>query len=208
MTALILLLIVILSFAAQGYRDNGLAGAFTYVSVFAIVSAGIGSLAYYGLGYWTENTPSSFEAKVISVEDGNNLKVQLLDTDKMVKVRLFDVTAPQICEPHGKESMAILQKEVIGKIVSIVRHDGFLTDTIIGSVFTNGGNHDVNEAMLKKGAGWYSGQDIGDVHDYKKSMSYAKQKKRGIWKIKGFTPPSGDSEKLRPVCESSEIKGI
>lgn len=118
----------------------------------------------------------TFEAKVLSVNDGNAVNVAI--GDEKGRMKLFHISAPlrDADQPFWKESKAFLEKRIGGKTVEVeVRGVGADFFWIIR---LNGKN--INFEMVKTGHAWYQPAH-GKNPEYERAQEEAKRKQRGLW---------------------------
>ncbi|WP_288230819.1 thermonuclease family protein [uncultured Desulfovibrio sp.] len=61
-----------------------------------------------------------WSGEVVSVHDGDTLKVRRTDNGKTVSVRVYGVDCPEIGQPYGKEARDMTARIALGKTVEIV----------------------------------------------------------------------------------------
>ncbi len=91
------------------------------------------------------------EVKVVSVTDGDTVKVLTLD-NQIIKVRLAEIDTPERKQPYGKEAKKALSTLVFGKTVDLrpVTIDRY--GRTVGHLFV--GSLNVNKQMVRTGHAW------------------------------------------------------
>ncbi len=62
---------------------------------------------------------ADFDATVVTVSDGDSLRVRPTGDDRQVVIRLLGVDAPEICQAHGREAREALRAKVLGRVVRV-----------------------------------------------------------------------------------------
>jgi micrococcal nuclease len=119
------------------------------------------------------------EVRVVSVTDGDTVKVLTLD-NQIIKVRLAEIDTPERKQPYGKEAKKALSALVFGKKVDLrpVTIDRY--GRTVGHLFV--GSLNVNKQMVRKGHAWVYKRYMKDktlITD----EDYAKSKKVGLWAL-------------------------
>ncbi len=119
------------------------------------------------------------EVKVVSVTDGDTVKVLTLD-NQIIKVRLAEIDTPERKQPYGKEAKKALSALVFGKTVDLrpVTIDRY--GRTVGHLFV--GSLNVNKQMVRTGHAWVYKRYMKDktlITD----EDYAKSQKVGIWAL-------------------------
>jgi|SRR5690625_2214044 len=116
---------------------------------------------------------------VSSVHDGDSMRARCPGFRGTVRIRLHQIDAPELDQPHGTQSRERLRSMCRKDQTVIVRDygaDGY--GRIIGRVYCDG--VDVNAAMVEAGAAW-----VYDHHATDKQLyilqDQARDMKRGLW---------------------------
>lgn len=125
-----------------------------------------------------------FEGKVISVMDGDTIKV--LVNSRQIKVRLFGIDAPERKQAYGKQSEKTLKSLVWKKQVKVQVKDTDQYGRIVGVVFLNDLN--VNLEMVRRGMAWVY-RDFNRDETYLEAEAIARKSEVGLWREKDPTPP-------------------
>ena len=101
-------------------------------------------------------------------------------------MRLFDVDAPEIGQPHGEQSRNYLARLVAGRTVLIENrgHDQF--GRILGVVTLQDGTV-VNTDLIASGMAWRYRHS--ESRQYKRLEREARSSRRGLWKDRAPEPP-------------------
>ena len=93
------------------------------------------------------------KGEVISVKDGDTLILKD-KRDKLYKVRLADIDAPEIGQPFGRPAKRLLEDLALEKIVRVNYTQVDKYGRLIGEVFLPDGKM-LNEEALKAGLAWH-----------------------------------------------------
>ena len=125
--------------------------------------------------------------EVIQIQDGDTLTVKT-DRDKMHKVRLADIDAPEMGQPFGKPAKRLATDLALGKIVRVNYTTKDKYKRLIGKLFLPDGKL-LNEEMIKSGLAWH--YRVKNPHSsFLEKLEYkAWQKKLGLWIQESPLPP-------------------
>ncbi len=124
---------------------------------------------------------TKYEGTIMSCHDGDTCKVQT--KDRILKVRLFGIDAPELKQKEGLMAKRYLEKLILTKTVDL-ECDGKSYDRITCTVFLNEIN--INEKMAIAGMALDSPKYSKGI--YKLQMLKAKSDKLGIWKTLDRSP--------------------
>lgn len=135
------------------------------------------------LNSYIGDTQSIIQARVVSVVDGDTIKV--LDSRKKEhKIRFFGIDAPENNQPYGKKAKEFLASKIAGKEVQVLVKDKDKYGRIVAIIRLTG--EDINKVMVANGYAWaYS--YYSDI--YVKEQERAKENKLGLWKSKNPIEP-------------------
>ncbi|MCX8000200.1 MAG: thermonuclease family protein [Leptospiraceae bacterium] len=136
-------------------------------------------------------------ATVVKVVDGDTLRIQGKSVpptarrykDGTLGVRLKGIDAPELTQPYGRESKTNLEKLILGKTVIIHISDLDRYGRIVGYVFFNGKN--INLEQVKSGYAWAYIEYLERpyISEFYEAEKNARDKKIGIWKNPNPIPP-------------------
>jgi micrococcal nuclease len=126
----------------------------------------------------------AWEGKVVSVTDGDTIKV--LQNGTQVKIRLAAIDCPEKGQPYGQTARKFTADLVAGKIVRIWPADTDRYGRTVAFVFV--GSTDLNKELLKAGLAWHYKQYSRDPELAKLEFE-ARSKKVGLWKEPGAIAP-------------------
>ena len=118
----------------------------------------------------------AFEGKVVSVSDGDTIKV--IKDGKQVKVRLAAIDCPEKKQPYGQKAKQFTADMVAGKSVKVWETDTDRYGRIVGFVFI--GDKNLNKELLSAGLAWHYKKYSSD-HELAKLENQARVAKRGLW---------------------------
>lgn len=106
------------------------------------------------------SSAQTIEAKVAKVMDGDTIRLEYQGSvpgvkrykDGTVAVRLRGVDARELSQPYGRESKSQLEGQALGKIVRVQVMDIDRYGRIVGYVYVNGLN--VNLEQIRNGYAW------------------------------------------------------
>lgn len=120
----------------------------------------------------------SLWGRVVKITDGDTFTLLLKD-NRLVKLRLHGIDAPEKGQPFGNNARQFLAGLVFGKTIRVDSLSRDRYRRIIGIAFTPEGQN-VNEAMLAAGMAWH-------FVKYDKSPAWAaleinaRRTRRGLW---------------------------
>ena len=129
----------------------------------------------------------TINGEVIRVQDGDTLTVKT-KRDKLYKVRLANIDAPEISQPFGKQARRRVKDLVLKKTIRV---DYIFKDKygrLIGELILPEGKL-LNEEMLKAGLAWHYRVKHPQSTFLEKLEYKAWQKKLGLWVQDKPIPP-------------------
>ena len=129
----------------------------------------------------------TINGEVILVQDGDTLTVKT-KRDKLYKVRLADIDAPEIVQPFGRAARRLVTDSALNKTVRVNYTFKDKYDRLIGEVFLPDGKL-LNEEMLKAGLAWH--YRVKHPHSsFLEKLEYKAWKKNlGLWVQETPIPP-------------------
>lgn len=128
---------------------------------------------------------SEFKGKVIRVLDGDTIEV--LQSNKPVRIRLANIDAPEKAQAFGRWSTHQLKGLVAAQLVTVTYTETDRYERIIGRVFTANGI-EANRYMVQVGAAW-----VYELYNADKALPALQQEaqtqKRGLWADSQPVPP-------------------
>lgn len=125
--------------------------------------------------------------EVVQIQNGDTLTIKT-DRDKLHKVRLADIDAPEMGQPFGRVAQRLARDLAFEKIVRVnyIFKDKY--KRLIGEVFLPDGKL-LNEEMLKSGLAWH--YRVKHPHSsFMEKLEYKAWKKNlGLWIQKTPVPP-------------------
>lgn len=125
-----------------------------------------------------------FTGRVVSVEDGDTLRVQRGQGD--VRIRMFGIDAPEQGQPFGNEARDMLRALVLNKTVTVSMKDVDQYGRLVATLQVDG--QDVGEQLLRAGAVWNYAQFSQDER-FAALEAEARNARRGLWALDNPTPP-------------------
>jgi endonuclease YncB( thermonuclease family) len=117
-----------------------------------------------------------FSGKVVSVTDGDTLKV--LVKDQPITVRLEGIDAPESGQSYGRKAKEALNTLVAGKVVSVRKTGEDQYGRTLGVVLV--GDVDVNAKMIEDGWAWHF-RKYNDEERLSQVEVAARQAGKGLW---------------------------
>lgn len=133
----------------------------------------------------------SFEGKVVTISDGDTVKV--LRPDKTLeKIRLLGIDAPEKKQDFGQKSKNALNDKLAGQTVKVEFKKRDRYGRILGKIWK--GTEDVNLSQVKAGLAWHYKQyakEQGkiDAEAYAAAEVVARKAKAGLWTLAENVPP-------------------
>jgi len=129
------------------------------------------------------SVPSSFEAKVIGIEDGDTIKV--LYRGKPLVIRLAHIDCPEIKkhQPYANKARQFTSRACFGKQVTVLttgKTDRYRR--LIGVVLYNRGLN-LNKALVSAGLAWHFKKYSSDA-SYAQLEQKARAARIGLWSDK------------------------
>lgn len=138
-----------------------------------------GILAAFMVAFFTCSPVFGWPARVVSVTDGDTIKV--LQEGKEIRVRLYGVDTPEKKQPFGQKAKAFTAAMVAGKMVEIetIDRDRYGRPVVI----VNEGDQCLNEELVKNGFAWVYRQYCKRVEcrDWLVTESRAQSARVGLW---------------------------
>lgn len=129
------------------------------------------------------STNADFQGKVVSVSDGDTVNV-LDKNNKLYKVRLAWIDAPEMGQDFGRKSKENLSKMIFNKMVFVQSSERDQYGRDLGVIYLNGVN--VNKSQVQSGMAWAYKYYIdksknAELKDYLILQDLAKKQKKGLW---------------------------
>ena len=144
-------------------------------------------------------TFADFNAKVVKIVDGDTIHAKDYMSNKIYKVRLLGIDAPEKDQSYGKRSTNFLKGIIDKKYISIIskpkNNNPFSLDRykrVIGKIVYE--NKDINYLMLQNGMAWHykkykNSQSKVDQESYSIVESIASKNSVGLWSASKPIPP-------------------
>lgn len=116
--------------------------------------------------------------KVISVTDGDTIKI-LDEKNKVYKIRLIDIDAPEKKQAFGNKSKENLSKYIAGENVRVEYYKLDRYKRILGTVYFK--DKDINKQQIIDGYAWVY-KKYSKNNEYINQERISKNHKRGLWK--------------------------
>ena len=98
------------------------------------------------------STCFAWQGVVTHVSDGDTLWVQPLSRQRVVKVRILGIDAPEICQLWGDQSLRALRSTTMGRSVQVYGSHTDACGRLLAQIFLQG--HDVGAWMVLHGHAW------------------------------------------------------
>ena len=139
---------------------------------------GTSLLILAAVGCSTPEGTANYVGRVVSVSDGDTIRVLVDDT--RMKVRLGEIDAPEQGQPCGNKSKKVLSELVSGKTVRVAQIDKDQYGRVVARVRI--GELDVNAEMLRRGAAWAYRKHTKDRELFRLEKE-ARDARRGLWAL-------------------------
>ena len=131
-------------------------------------------------------------AKVLRVIDGDTIEFLNNQENKIYKLRLFGIDAPESKQSYGKESKEYLENLIQKREVKILVKNKDKYQRLVGIIFLE--DKDINKELVR----------VGLAHSYKdfslkylSSEHYAKTNKLGLWQQENVILPKDFRKKAK-----------
>ena len=132
---------------------------------------------------WSETR--RLEMTVIRVADGDTLEARD-SAGALHRIRLAEIDAPELDQPHGRAARSALDDLVDGQRVTVEQVDQDRYGRIVGRV--RAGDLEVNSTLVERGHAWvYRKYNRRKVLE--KLEIEAKRARKGLWAAKSRVPP-------------------
>lgn len=135
----------------------------------------------------TFSASADVSGRVVRVLDGDT--VEILETgNRVTRVRLAGIDAPEKSQPFGQRSRQALSSMVAQRTVTVTGGDTDRYGRLLGTVWLDA--KDVNAEQIRKGLAWayrYHGKPIKP--DYAALEDEARRLAIGLWSAPGQTEP-------------------
>lgn len=135
----------------------------------------------------TFTASADISGRIVRVLDGDT--VEVLETgNRLTRVRLAGIDAPEKSQPFGQRSRQELSSLVAQRTVTVTGEDTDRYGRLLGTVWL--GETDVNAEQIRKGLAWayrYHGKPA--QADYALLEAEARQHATGLWSVPGQTEP-------------------
>lgn len=125
-----------------------------------------------------------FTGRVVSVEDGDTLRVQRGQGD--VRIRMFGIDAPEQGQPFGNEARDLLRGLLLNRTVTVSTKDVDQYGRLVATLQLD--EQDIGEQLLRAGAVWNYAQFSQDER-FAALEAEARNARRGLWGSDNPTPP-------------------
>lgn len=123
--------------------------------------------------------------KVVGITDGDTIKC-LTDNKKQIKVRLYQIDAPESKQAFGSKSKQALSNLIFNKHVKIINHGNDRYRRMLGTIYYY--NKDINLEMISRGMAWYY-PFAKKNEQYKQAEARARNNKIALWADKRPVAP-------------------
>lgn len=135
----------------------------------------------------TFTASADISGRIVRVLDGDT--VEVLETgNRLTRVRLAGIDAPEKSQPFGQRSRQELSSLVAQRTVTVTGEDTDRYGRLPGTVWL--GETDVNAGQIRKGLAWaYRYHGKPSRADYALLEAEARQHETGLWSVPGQTEP-------------------
>ena len=120
------------------------------------------------------------------VLDGDTVDVININNKENYRIRLTEIDAPEIDQPHGKKSTLYLNYLIKDKILDVEIKGVDKYQRTLGKLYLNG--VDINKQMVISGNAWVYDKYVTEKSFYKEQNN-AKQFRIGLWYNTDPIPP-------------------
>jgi micrococcal nuclease len=141
------------------------------------------SLSFYDK---TNETATEITGKVISVKDGDTIKI--LYNGKALTIRLAHIDCPEKKQSFGAAAKKFTSDKCYGQTVTVQHENKYDRNKRLIGVVINAKGENVNQALLKAGLAWHF-KKYSAVKDYAALENKAREGKIGLWADKNPVAP-------------------
>ena len=132
----------------------------------------------------------AWTGEVVSVHDGDSLKVQRVDDGHVVSVRIFGVDCPELAQPYGDDARLYTARLLAGQSVEVLpsgQRPSFGREVAVIEY----NERTLQELLSEAGFAWVDGRFCkSEVCDaWRKLQNIARSDKRGLWADPSPIPP-------------------
>jgi len=134
---------------------------------------------------------NAFPGKVVSITDGDTVKILRTDTHIQVKIRLAGIDTPEKKQAFGQKAKKFTASLIANRVVEVKPITKDRYGRTVGYIYCDG--EDVNLEIVKAGYAWvyrrYAPKPKSKADKYFKCESQAKNRKLGLWADPHPVPP-------------------
>lgn len=130
----------------------------------------------------------AWEARVVSVADGDTITVEPLEGGDRVKIRLWGIDCPETNQPYGQAAKVFVNELCLFKVVDIEDKDIDRYKRLVATVNLADGTT-LQERLLASGLAWVYKRYCVGCYPWIQLEVEARNKHIGLWKDKNPTPP-------------------
>lgn len=146
------------------------------------------------------NSEEAFQPRVFRVFDGDSFLTR--QRGRTLRIRIKGVDAPELDQPHGPESKAILEKMISAKRVTLKPSGAKDGEYMIAEVQWKDFN--IAAELVRVGAAWALPEGDTDQFQFAELEDAARASGRGLWSETNPVPPWEWRTGVRSVGSSDE----
>ena len=124
----------------------------------------------------------TWEARVVSVADGDTITVEPIQGGDRAKVRLHGIDCPEMNQPYGQTAKAFVIEAVLFKEVDVQPSpQGKDRYGRIVAVIEIPGIGNLQEMLLSEGLAWVYSQYCRNCGEWEAIQDEAKKQRKGLW---------------------------
>lgn len=130
----------------------------------------------------------AWEARVVTVSDGDTITVEPIQGGDRVKIRLHGIDAPERKQPHGEVSRGLAFDIALYKTVDVeeLSRDRYKRTV---AIITLPDGETFQAAMLRAGLAWVYPRYCKDCSYWEALQEEAQREQRGLWVDDSPVPP-------------------
>lgn len=128
-----------------------------------------------------------FRATCVRIIDGDTIDVIPENTNKLIRIRLWGIDAPETHQPCGIQATQNLAKKILGQFVEIAIVSTDIYGRLVGNVYCSGVY--INKEMISDGYAWHYEKYAPQAIDFANAQIHAKNDKLGLWNNTTPVPP-------------------
>ena len=130
----------------------------------------------------------AWQARVVSVTDGDTITVEPLAGGHPIKIRLHGIDAPEKNQPAGEPARGFVFEVALYQAVEVEEKYRDRYGRLVAVLHLSSGES-LQELLLKSGYAWVWPRYCRNCRDWEKLQAEAQENERGLWANPDPVPP-------------------